>query len=75
MTDDPTPETSVDQVADAAHDAAVVDVREPAEVAQGHIRGAVLMPMGQLAGRMSELDSSRIQAWVQSGRSVDKGTR
>lgn len=107
MTDDPTPEVSVDQVADATHDATVVDVREPAEFAQGHIRGAVHMPMGQLAGRMSELDSSRrvhvicasgnrsramtdllrsagfdaysvtggVQAWIQSGRSVEKGIR
>ncbi|MGN6607373.1 MAG: rhodanese-like domain-containing protein [Jatrophihabitans sp.] len=107
MTEDRTPEVHVDQVAGAAHDAAVVDVREPAEFAQGHVRGAVLMPMGQLTARMSELDSSRpvyvicasgnrsramtdllrsagfdassvaggMQAWIQSGRSVEKGTR
>lgn len=107
MTDDPTPEVSVDEVAGAAPDATVVDVREPAEFVQGHVRGAVLMPMGQMAGRMLELDPHRpvyvicasgnrsramtdllrragfdaysvaggTQAWIQSGRSVEKGTR
>lgn len=109
MTENRTTEVMVhvDQLAAAAHDAAVVDVREPAEFMQGHVRGALLMPMTQLAGRMSELDSSHpvyvicasgnrsramtdllrsagfdaysvaggIQAWIQSGRSVEKGTR
>ncbi len=34
----------------------VVDVREPWEYQQGHIPGAVLMPLGQLAARIGELD-------------------
>ncbi|MGD8406158.1 MAG: rhodanese-like domain-containing protein [Anaerolineales bacterium] len=34
----------------------VVDVREPWEYRQGHIPGAVLMPLGQLATRVGELD-------------------
>ena len=34
----------------------VVDVREPWEYQQGHIPGAVLMPLGQLSMRLSELD-------------------
>lgn len=34
----------------------VLDVREPWEYAQGHIPGAVLIPLGQLAGRLQELD-------------------
>src|SRR5579875_2189988 len=107
MSDDPTPEADVDQLAGAAHDAAVVDVREPAEFVQGHVRGARLMPMGQLAGRMSELDPHRpvyvicasgnrsramtdllrragfeaysvaggTQAWIESGRWVERGPR
>lgn len=107
MSDAPTPEVDVDQLAGAAHDAAVVDVREPAEFVQGHVRGALLMPMGQLAGRMSELDPHRpvyvicasgnrsramtdllrragfeaysvaggTQAWIESGRSVERGPR
>lgn len=38
--------------------ATLVDVREPAEYAEAHVPGAVLIPMGQLAGRMDELDRS-----------------
>lgn len=34
----------------------VVDVREPWEYQQGHIPGAVLMPLGQLSMRLGELD-------------------
>lgn len=34
----------------------VVDVREPWEYRQGHVPGAVLMPLGQLSTRLSELN-------------------
>ena len=34
----------------------VVDVREPWEYKQGHVPGAILIPLGQLASRLSELD-------------------
>ena len=34
----------------------VVDVREPWEYKQGHVPGALLIPLGQLASRISELD-------------------
>jgi rhodanese-related sulfurtransferase len=34
----------------------VVDVREPWEYRQGHVPGALLMPLGQLAIRLGELD-------------------
>lgn len=34
----------------------VVDVREPWEYHQGHIPGAILMPLGQLSSRLNELD-------------------
>ena len=39
----------------------IVDVREPEEFtgALGHIRGAKLIPLGQLAQRSGELDRSR----------------
>ena len=37
----------------------VVDVREPWEFAQGHVPGALLIPLGQLAGRVNELDPAR----------------
>jgi rhodanese-related sulfurtransferase len=52
-----TPEVDVDQLAAAVDGGAlVVDVRERGEYAQVHIPGAVLIPMGQLAGRLGELD-------------------
>jgi rhodanese-related sulfurtransferase len=59
MTDNQTPEVDLDQVAAAGADAVVVDVREPGEYVQGHLPGAVLMPMGQLPSRMAELERSR----------------
>ena len=34
----------------------LVDVREPAEYAAGHVPGARLIPMGQLTSRLEELD-------------------
>ena len=37
----------------------VVDVREPWEYRQGHVPGAILMPLGQLSGRVTELDPER----------------
>ncbi len=33
----------------------VIDVREPQEYAQGHIKGSKLIPLGQLTGRLEEL--------------------
>lgn len=54
-----TPEINVDQLADAVRTgAAIVDVREPREYVAGHVPGAVLIPMGQLPSRMTELDLS-----------------
>lgn len=46
----------------AAHStgaAQVVDVREPAEYVTGHVPGAVSIPMGQLPGRLGEIDRSK----------------
>ena len=37
----------------------VVDVREPWEYRQGHAPGAVLIPLGQLSSRLSELNPER----------------
>ena len=36
----------------------VVDIRNPGEVALGAIDGAIEIPVGQLPGRLDELDSS-----------------
>jgi rhodanese-related sulfurtransferase len=54
-----TPEVDVAQLAAALNQGAVVvDVRERGEYAQVHVPGAVLIPMGQLTARMSELDKT-----------------
>lgn len=37
----------------------LVDVREPNEWAEGHIHGAVLIPLGELPVRMRELDPAK----------------
>jgi rhodanese-related sulfurtransferase len=37
----------------------VLDVREPDEWAAGHIEGATLIPLGQLAGRVGEVPRDR----------------
>lgn len=53
-------EIDVDQLEQVmAGDATVVDVREPAEFAEAHVPGARLIPMGELAWRLDELDRTR----------------
>lgn len=37
----------------------LLDVREPAEYEQGHIPGAVLIPLSELSDRLSEIDSQK----------------
>lgn len=41
------------------HDGQLIDVREPSEVATGTIPGAVNIPLGDLPGRLGELDADR----------------
>jgi rhodanese-related sulfurtransferase len=54
---DSTPEISTDELAAVIRQGAtVVDVRETNEYVGGHVPGAVHMPMGQLPGRVDELD-------------------
>jgi sulfur dioxygenase len=63
-------EIDPDALAEHAAGVQVVDVREPAEWndALGHIRGAKLVPMAELAARQSELDRDRpIVAVCRSG--------
>ena len=58
---------SLEEVADKVQ---IVDVREPAEFngPLGHIRGAIPIPLGELAGRIAELAGSRpIVAVCRSG--------
>ena len=40
-------------------DALIIDVREPNEYAQIHASGAVLLPLGQLHGRIADLPRDR----------------
>ncbi len=52
-----TPEISLDQLESALHEnAALIDVREPAEYAEAHVPGAQLLPMSQLGNRLGELN-------------------
>jgi rhodanese-related sulfurtransferase len=37
----------------------LVDVRQPKEYEQGHLPGAQLIPLGELANRLKELDPSK----------------
>ncbi|TWG91539.1 rhodanese-related sulfurtransferase [Nocardioides sp. J9] len=54
-------EIDIDQLADAIDGGAVVvDVRETSEYADGHVPGARNIPMGQLPGRLDELDRSAV---------------
>ena len=37
----------------------LIDVREPAEYEEGHIPGAVLIPLSELPDRLSEIDPQK----------------
>lgn len=53
-------ETTIDQLATALDQgAAVVDVREPAEFREGHVPGAINIPMSLLFARLGEIDRDR----------------
>ena len=53
-------EITVAQAADMQKNGAfVLDVREPSEWAQGHIQGAVLIPLGSLASRLNEVPKNK----------------
>jgi len=58
MTETNTPEIDVEELAGTRESGVLVDVREPDEYAAGHVPGAVLIPMGQLADRMGEIDKT-----------------
>lgn len=49
----------IDRLDAARADVTVIDVREPDEYLAGHVPGARLLPMGQLAARADELDPTR----------------
>ena len=52
-----TPEIGIDQFAEAVNaGATIIDVREPSEYVDGHVPGAMLIPMGELPARTAELE-------------------
>src|SRR3954468_15426026 len=54
------PEVDIETFADAlAGGASVIDVREPDEYTDGHVPGAILIPLGQLGSRIQELPEGR----------------
>ncbi len=67
MSESPTPESTVEELAAVRTSGVLVDVREPEEYAIGHAPGALPIPMGQLATRMGELDKNL------SGRPLEGG--
>ncbi len=59
MTEQLIPTTDIDAIpAEFGDDLVVLDVREGHEWAAGHIAGAVHIPLGDLHGRVGELDPS-----------------
>lgn len=59
----------------SADDAVVIDVREPAEYASGHVPGARNLPLGGLARAVDELPRSRpVYVLCQSGSRSAKAT-
>lgn len=63
-----TPEISLEAYAAERESGLTIDVRERSEYAQGHVPGALHMPMGQLPSRLGEIDrSARINVICASG--------
>ena len=58
MSESSTPEIDVEEFAAARGSGLLVNVREPDEYVGGHVPGAVLIPMGQLANRVGEIDKT-----------------
>jgi rhodanese-related sulfurtransferase len=53
-------EIDVDELAKRQGDGSfVLDVRQPDEYAEGHVPGAVLIPLGELATRQDEIPADR----------------
>lgn len=59
MSENQTPEVDIETFDRQRSNGVVVDVRETAEHATGHVPGAQLIPMGHLPSRMGELDKEQ----------------
>lgn len=57
-----TPQQLAVRLQDTSQPLAILDVREPWEYAIAHFSGATLIPLGQLAQRLAELDKT--QEWL-----------
>jgi rhodanese-related sulfurtransferase len=67
MTDTGVPEMSVEALhacMATGADVQVIDVREDWEWAQGHIAGAVHIPLSELPWRLGEIDVARAAAFI-----------
>ncbi len=49
--------TWLEEQPDESH--TLLDVREPEEYEEGHIPGAILIPLSELPDRLSEIDSQK----------------
>lgn len=57
------------EILDRSHDVLLLDVRQPEEYKQGHIPGAILIPLPELPDRLGELDVTRgIVTYCRLGR-------
>jgi rhodanese-related sulfurtransferase len=69
---EPVPIISVQQLQMMLHkvrSVRVYDVRQPEEYKEGHIKGAILMPLGDLASRCKEIPKEKtIVVYCRSGR-------
>jgi len=72
---DITPKELAERLAEGNH-IRIIDVREPHEWEISHIEGAELIPLGDLASRMNELDTAedivlQCKTGARSGRALD----
>lgn len=58
MSETDTPEIDIAELDPARQSGVLVDVREPSEYVACHLPGALLIPMGELANRMGEIDKT-----------------
>jgi rhodanese-related sulfurtransferase len=68
------PKALVERIAWADASLVVLDVRTPAEFAEGHVPGAVNIPHTELAARIAELSGARdkdIVVYCRTGRRAD----
>ena len=59
MNDATTPTIAVEVLEQVQPNGTLIDVRESREFAAAHVPGAVLMPMGQVASRLVELNRAK----------------